>query len=277
MNKLALWLFSCFASSFLFFNLLDIIKLFPLSLHRGMYPWAVLLLCAFWVYLKKNEVREAMLAEKLFASPPLLLLGVGALAASFLLPKNVELSFTVFELLLACLGLFTIFFGKAAFIPGALLGIYGFTISFPLAVAKYVDFQYSIATVWMVVNVLKTFGFQVASYGQVISFPTIAGRGMSVFVDAACSGSASMTIFIAIFALMMLDIRLPNKSALYMLAFGLVGTTAQNVVRLVVLILAGYYYDSYGISVAHSYAGYILFPAWYAVFVYVYLRHARKR
>lgn len=268
-----LWLLSCFV--ILFFNLLVIAKL-SLPPHRGAYPWAVLFLCAFWVYLKKNEVKEAMLSEKLFASPQFLLLGAGALAASFLLPRNVGLPFIVFELLLAYLGMFAIFFGRAAFIPGVLLGIYGFTIGFPLAVAKYAGFQYSMATVWMVVNVLKTFGFQAASRGQVISFPNVAGSEMSVFIDAACSGSASMTIFIAIFALMMLDIRLPGKSALYMLAFGLMGTTAQNVLRIVVLILAGHYYGPYGILTAHSYAGYVLFPSWYVVFAYVYLRHAKR-
>jgi len=276
LRKLALWALSCLVISFLFLNKIRMPSWSYLHSH-GLYPWAVLFLCVLWIYIKRGEQIEAMVSEpEKFSGLPFIFLGVLALAASLLLPKDVELPSIVFEMLLAYLGLFVIFFGRAALIPTVLLGIYGFSVGFPVGVAKYLDPQYSLATVWMVVTALKTSGFQLMSQGQVISFLNANGREMSVFIDAACSGSASMAIFIAIFALMMLDIRLPNKSALYMLAFGVVGMTVQNVIRLIVIILAGHYYDYRGISVAHDYAGYILFPAWFFVFAYVYLKYAKR-
>lgn len=276
LRKLGLWVLSCLVISSLFLNKIRVPSWSYLHSY-GLYPWAVLFLCVLWIYIKRGEQTERMASESeaLFARPPFIFLGALALAASLLLPRDVELAGVVFEMLLAYWGLFVIFFGRAASIPGVLLGIYGFSVSFPAAVGTYLDPQYSLATVWMVVTALKTTGFQLTSHGQMISFLNTNGREMSVFINAACSGSASMAIFIAIFALMMLDIRLPNKGALYMLAFGVAGTTAQNVIRLIVLILAGYYYDYRGISTAHSYAGYVIFPVWFFVFAYVYLRYAR--
>lgn len=269
------WLLSCFAVSFLFLNNVRV-PTWSYFQSQGLYPWAVLMLCAFWIYLKRDELTERRQAEpEKFADLPFFLLGVGALALSLSMPRNVEIQALVFEILLACWGLFAILFGRAAILPGALLGIYGFSVAFPLAVARYLDAQYSLATVWTVVTVLKTSGFQAMSQGQSIIFTSASGREISLFINAACSGSASMSIFLAIFALMMLDIRLPARGAMYMLAFGVVGTTAQNVLRLIILVMAGYYYDYRGVWTAHSYAGYILFPVWFTVFAYVYLRYAK--
>lgn len=275
-SKLWLWALSCFVISFLF---LDKVRMPTWSYLQscGFYPWAVLLLCMLWLYNKRGEQIKKTLAEsEKSAGLPFILLGASILAVSLLMPRDVGLAGVVFEMLLAYLGIFIILFGRAALIPGILLGIYGFSMGFPVAIARYLDLQYSLATVWMVVAALKTSGFQLVSQGQMIRFPNINGSEISIFVNAACSGSASMTIFLAIFALMMLDIRLQNKNALYMLVFGVVGTTVQNVIRLIVIILAGYYYDYHGVSVAHSYAGYILFPAWFLVFAYVYLRYTRR-
>ena len=275
-SKLWLWALSCFVISFLF---LDKVRMPTWSYLQscGFYPWAVLLLCMLWLYNKRGEQMERMRSEsEKSAGLPYILLGASILAVSLLMPRDVGLAGVVFEMLLAYLGIFIILFGRAAILPGVLLGIYGFSVGFPVAIARYLDLQYSLATVWMVVAALKTSGFQLVSQGQMIRFPNINGSEISIFVNAACSGSASMTIFIAIFALMMLDIRLSNKNALYMFLFGVVGTTVQNVIRLIVIILAGYYYDYHGVSVAHSYAGYILFPVWFLIFAYVYFTYAKR-
>ena len=276
LRKLGMWALSCFVISFLF---LDKIRIPSWSYLQscGLYPWAVLLLCILWLYNKRGkQIKKMRVESEKSADLPHILGGMLVLAVSLSMPRDIGLAGIVFEMLLAYLGIFIIFFGRAAILPGVLLGIYGFSVGFPAAVARYMDMQYSLATVWMVVTSLKTTGFQLTSQGQIIGFPNAGGDELSVFVNAACSGSASMTIFIAIFALMMLDIRLPNRGALYMLVFGVVGTTVQNVIRIIIIILAGYYYDYHGISVAHAYAGYILFPAWFLLFAYVYFMYAKK-
>lgn len=279
-RKLMLWARSCFAVSFLFLflNNAGVRLSWSYFQSQGLYSWAVLFLCILWIYAKRGAQIEMIRAEskRMFSSPFFIFLGFIFLGVSFLLPRDMELSGIVFSMLLAYIGLFSVFFGRAAMMPGTLLSIYGFSIGFPVAVAKYLDPQYSLATTWMVVTPLKALGYPLVDQGQVVNFLSAGGREMSIFINAACSGSASMTIFISIFALMMLDIRLPGKGALYMLIFGVLGTTLQNVLRIIVLILAGYYYDFRGISTAHLYAGYILFPTWFLIFVYVYMRYARR-
>jgi len=188
-----------------------------------------------------------------------------------------SLPFLVFTLLLSSLGFFFIFFGEAAVMPSMLLGVYGFSIAFPATISRFFDPSYSLATAKVVTEVLNALGYQMNANGQVISFLDSSGQGISVFINAACSGSASLTLFIAIFILMMLDIRLPVNTALSMFFFGLAGTSVQNIIRLIILLLAGYYYGSGALWTAHLYAGYIIFPVWFAFFVLIYLRAYKKK
>ena len=102
------------------------------------------------------------------------------------------------------------------------------------------------------------------------------GREISLLVDAACSGSGSMSIFIALFALISLDIKLPKKGLLYLFIFGILGTTFQNVVRIAVIVFSGFYFGPQGVVAAHNYAGYVLFPLWFIAFVYIYFMYAKK-
>lgn len=75
---------------------------------------------------------------------------------------------------------------------------------------------------------------------------------------------------------MIVDTHLSKRKTGYMLIFGLLGTSLQNILRLIVLVFAGYWYGSSAVWTAHAYAGYILFPAWYALFAYVYLKQAKR-
>jgi exosortase/archaeosortase family protein len=132
-----------------------------------------------------------------------------------------------------------------------------------------------VATVWAVVSILKGIGYQILSQGQVIQFSGLSGD-ISIFIDSECSGSASMAVFIAIFALMMIDIKLPAKKAIPIFFFGVIGTTLQNILRLIILIISGYYYGKDALWTAHCYVGYIIFPIWFALFAFVYLRTAAQ-
>lgn len=131
---------------------------------------------------------------------------------------------------------------------------------FPLLISRYVGTQYSLATVLIVVSILTAFGYPITSQGQLIHIhsPT-NGIDIFAFIDAACSRSVSLGVFIAIFALMIIDIMLPVKEAASLFIFGVIGTSAQNILRLLVLILAGYYYGSEALWTAHTYAGYVIF------------------
>ena len=92
----------------------------------------------------------------------------------------------------------------------------------------------------------------------------------AVLVNAACAGPATMGLFIALFALMMLDRPLPARKAGCIFAFGIVGTWVQSLVRLIILLLVGYYYGEAALWTAHFWTIYVLFPLWYLIFLYVY-------
>ncbi|MCZ7381922.1 MAG: exosortase/archaeosortase family protein [Candidatus Methanoperedens sp.] len=134
---------------------------------------------------------------------------------------------------------------------------------------------YPMATTTFLVTLLSPL-IPIGNQGQTIHFLDVSGNTQNYFIDAGCSGSASLAIFLSLFCLMMLDAPLPWKKAGYMLIFGLVGTTLQNILRLAVLVFAGYWHGSETVWTAHTYAGYILFPAWYALFAYVYLKQRKK-
>ena len=272
-----LWVIICIIISIIFFhefwaNIGTLLSFSYLQQH-GVYPWFVLFLCFVWLWLERAEISERMSIEKIYASPPFIILGLTLFVLALVLSDSSQL--IVFQLLLACAGIFTILFGAAVYIPILLLGVYGFTLVFPILITKFAEVQYSVATVWAVVSILKGFGYQILSQGQVIQFSGLSGD-ISIFIDSECSGSASMAVFIAIFALMMIDIKLPAKKGVYMFLFGIVGTTLQNILRLMILIMSGYYYGKDALWSAHCYAGYIIFPIWYALFAFVYLRTATQ-
>lgn len=271
-KKLVVWLVLSLIFLLLFFQSLwqNMGSLFsPAYIQKkGAYPWAVLLLCALWIYIKRGEISKKMRAE---AGRTFIFAGVAAVAMSMTIQFE-ELPFLVFAFLLSSLGFFFIFFGEAGIIPAVLLGVYGFTIAFPVMFSKFFEVPYALATVKIVTGILNAFGYSINAKGQIISFFDISGKNISAFVGAPSSGIASITIFIAIFVLMMLDVTLPARKAVPLFLFGLLGTCFQNILRLIILILTGYYYGSAALWKAHDYAGYVIFPAWFAVFVFIYLK-----
>ena len=282
-KKFVVWLVLCLFISILFFrelwSNLETLLSFDYIQSHGAYSWFVLLLCILWIWMKRVEIRRGMQTRgsPFFIAAGLIMLVVSLTASlHYSSTHSLGYGFIVFLMLLACLGIFTIFFGEACLIPSALLGIYCFALVFPLLISRYAGTQYSLATVLIVVSILTAFGYPITSQGQLIHIHLPANNiNLPVFIDAACSGSASLGVFIAIFALMMIDIMLPAKKAASLFIFGVVGTSVQNILRLVVLILAGYYYGSEALWTAHIYAGYVIFPVWYAFFAYVYLRQVR--
>lgn len=242
-------------------------KLSPAYIEKtGAYPYIVLAMCVILLFLKKTQI-IALMKNK--TRLPYTIIGISLSALSMLIQAD-EPTIQIFALLLLWSGIFTAFFGKASRIPLALLGIYGFALVFPPLVSMAGNF-FPMATTTFLVTLLSPL-IPISNQGQTIHFLDASGNTQSYFIDAGCSGSASLAIFLSLFCLMMLDAPLPWKKAGYMLIFGLVGTTLQNILRLAVLVFAGYWYGSETVWTAHAYAGYILFPAWYALFAYIYLK-----
>jgi len=112
----------------------------------------------------------------------------------------------------------------------------------------------------------------VGNEGQLISIVNSEGIRMLFFIDAGSSGSASLVISLTVFALMLIDIRLPSKYILPLFLFGIIGTSVQNILRLVLLLAANCHLGMEATWQVHDYAGYVLFPIWFSIFIYVYLK-----
>ncbi len=204
-----------------------------------------------------------------------LVVGMGLVAGAILVPSSRD--FMVFQVLLASLGVFVIFFGKAARIPSILLGIYGFVISFPLTIERFAELPYSMSAMKPMMWILNGLGYSLQSQRQWIHFTSSSGESVSVVVTAACAGPATMGVLIALFALMMLDTPLSPRKAGYVFLFGVVGTWIQSVIRLIILMVVGYHLGEGAMWITHFWTIYILFPLWYLLFAYVYFRQARGK
>ncbi len=183
--------------------------------------------------------------------------------------------FKIFMLLLAWLGLAFVFFGEAVSMPALILCIYGFGISFPKLVGVFAGLQYAQATTWITYNIAQFF-IPIDVTGTAVSMITLQGDNLMVEINAACSGAASMSVFLVVFALMSLDVPLPRRDCAAMLLFGIIGTSLQNILRLVLLLLAGYNSGHSAIQGGESIAGYIIFPLWYVLLAFVYLGYAKR-
>ncbi len=105
-----------------------------------------------------------------------------------------------------------------------------------------------------------------------LQFTTAAGLPVTVFITSACSGIYSFAIFSAAFAAYVLaeQRQLTKRVGLFFI-LGIAFAYVANVMRMVIIILIGYHYDTQGTGTqallfAHSNAGWIIFLGWVALF-----------
>lgn len=273
--RLIIWLATCLVISIVSFGELWAKLpqwLSPEGLQRyGVFHWGVLGLCILWLWLKRKDILPRMQAARLRL--PFVLAGVALLALAILLPRHDD--FLVFLMLLGFLGAFSIIFSRASIIPAILLTIYGFSVAFPILMMGWLGEPSAILMTNTVIAVTGILGLPVASRGVVLQFDSLTGDAVSTAVTPGCVGYATIGVFIALFSLMMLDIRLPLKKAWYVFLFGLVGTWLQNIIRIVISVVAGYHWGWGGLEAMHHNLAYIIFPLWYALFTFVYLKQAQ--
>lgn len=274
--RFSVWVAVCLVISVVSFGELWpklVVWLSPSGLQRyGLFQWGVLGLCAIWVWLKRKDI-AAHMREKVGLA--YLIGGAALLSVSILGPQRDE--YLVFLLLLGWLGAFAMLFGRSATIPTILLAIYGFSLAFPVFATRYAGEASAAIVVSVVAGILTGMGLPVGHEGPLFRFTSANGEVMSTVVSADCSGYITMGIFLALFALMMLDVRLPPGKAWYVFLIGLAGTWLQNIIRIVITLVAGYYWGSDGFNATHLNISYFIFPAWYALFAYIYIKQAGRR
>lgn len=276
-TRLIIWLTACLAILVISFGELWVKLpkwLSPDGLEcHGVFHWGVLGLCILWLYLKRKDILPRMQTGG--RNFPFMLGGVALLVLSIFLPRSDD--FLVFLMLLGWLGIFTMIFSRAAVIPAILLVIYGFSLVFPMLMLRWLGEPSAILVLNTVTPITQMLGLPITNQGQVLHFTSVNGDVISTTVSPDCAGYVTMGVFIALFALMMLDIRLPLKRAWYVFLLGLVGTWLQNIVRIVVSVAAGYYGGLDALETMHANIAYVIFPLWFALFAFIYLRQAGWR
>jgi len=239
----------------------------------GVFHWGVLALCILWLWLKRADILPWMQRARL--SLPFIVAGSALVALPSFLTRFDNLF--VFPVLMGWLGFFTIFFGRAAMVPSALLAIYGFSLVFPIIMVEWFG-EPSVVPVTKTVSIITAMlGLPVEFEGAAIQYTSLTGDVISRIITPDCAGYQTIGVFIALFSLMMLDIRLPLKKAWWVFLLGLTGTWLQNIIRVVVSVAAGYYWGSGAIDTMHSNISYVIFPLWYALFAFIYLWQAGWR
>jgi|Deesub1362A_J573_1020465.scaffolds.fasta_scaffold00098_102 exosortase/archaeosortase family protein len=277
--KLVMWVGSSAVISLFFVDVfLSAPTIFSVSYlqSNGVYSWLIFLLCIFWIFLKKDEIIKKIKWDRLIPSIPFFVLGVIILAVSLGVSEFIStFSFKVLALILSYTAIFAIFFGSAAIVPLALIVIYGFSMSFPFLISFFLEKYYTSLSIWLTASIFKIFGILPLVSGQNFEYFSVSGDKISVLIDSRCSGTASLSVFMALFFLMVLDIRLPTRKAVRLFLFGITGTFMQNILRLLVVLFAGYLYGYKALLSAHTYAGYIIFAVWFSTFTVIYLREAK--
>jgi exosortase/archaeosortase family protein len=275
-------LFACLTLAFFVFwsafaNVAPLLNYAALK-QNGFYIWAVLGLCIVWGYMKRTEIvgaaRTGTDGRWVLAGSVLAAASIGLLyyAANFV----ESLPLTLFAIAFVVVALFALFFGKASKIPLMLLGVFGIAVVFPALLESAVAAPFQRATAVLCVSTLQLARVPVTLSGVTVTLNSLVGSNIIVDVDTRCAGSDSLAIFLAIFALMLIDRRPGNRAVLGLFIFGVVGAYLQNFVRLLALFTAGYYYGANALWAVHDYASYILFPVWFLGFAVVYLKYARK-
>jgi len=230
-------------------------------------PWAVLALCFIFLVAKRKEVLKSHDNKHRIL---FFILGLILIISAILMPASED--FLVFQVLLASLGVFVMIFGRGAKIPSILFIIYGFAISFPLAVQYYAENIYAQTASAPVIAVMSALNYPIQNNGNMLHFVSTGGEPIRVAITAACAGPSTMALFIAIFSLMVMDRPLKVKRTVSFFLFGLVGTWFQNIIRLVIIIMAGYYLGERALLTAHFWTIYALFPLWYLIYAFLYMK-----
>jgi exosortase/archaeosortase family protein len=95
---------------------------------------------------------------------------------------------------------------------------------------------------------------------------------VTVVISTSCSGIYSFGIFAsALVAFLLTEYESPSRRLWLLLALGFLASYVANLLRMVIIVLVGYYTDSaqsdlQNLLLAHSYAGWIIFLGWLALF-----------
>ncbi|MCL5935443.1 MAG: exosortase/archaeosortase family protein [Firmicutes bacterium] len=235
-------------------------------------PYGMMVLCLLFLLSRRNKLKEEMARPVTGRDYMYIAVGLALITAAVILPG--ETDFVLLKLFMTLVGAFAVVFGRAAKTPAVLLAVFAAATTFPLFVASYFEWIYAKAAIIPLKAFALLLGLPLGGDGQILNLLTGTGQSITVMVKAACAGPSTMGFFLGLFGLMYMDMPLPLKRVWAVFAFGVAGTWLQSVIRLLIILAAGHYLGENALWTAHFWTIYLLFPAWYLVFVLVYFKQA---
>ena len=176
------------------------------------------------------------------------------------------------------LGLFLIFFESSAlreaFTPVFLIvaGVSSSLVSHWLEhyFAGYIPYFLS-----LIVAILRLLGVEaVAHPPDAIVLQTVRGP-LALGFAWGCVGVSSMLIFLIVLVITLFEEPASLRTKLLWGAMGAFGVFVMNVVRLIIIFLAGCFYGSDVGAKLHYFIGYVLFILWLLIFFYAFSKRRR--
>ena len=179
------------------------------------------------------------------------------------------------------LGLFLIFFHffalKEAFAPLFLI-VAATSSSFISVWLKPFLTPFADDFAQIIVSILRMLGINTYIYNigntPVIDFSSLSGNIISSVFVYECMGVYSTLVFSIILVVVLFEDPSGFKMKLAYSIAGLFGTFALNIVRVIMIFLADYFYGAEVGGTIHYALGYILFSSWLVCFLYIYSKRA---
>lgn len=152
---------------------------------------------------------------------------------------------------------------------------------FDLSIAKWLTRLTGI----IVTSILKLFGMNITgtTWDSDRGITIVSFNGPSdasvIGIDAACSGIHSLTIFIVVFFVMILEARKRlawNYKIAVITLFGILGTYFVNLVRVSIILTIDYFKGWAVAGPVHNYLGYVFLMVWIPLFWFFVLSWGQK-
>lgn len=131
-------------------------------------------------------------------------------------------------------------------------------------------------------GILSVLGIDSSAQGLYLQFVTANGSSLQIGIAASCAGIYSFGIFLAAFlAFVLSEFTIFTRRIALLLAIGVFFTYIANLLRMTIVVLAGYYNGMgmvndpapFTLLWTHAYAGEIIFICWVALFWWVAFKY----
>lgn len=230
------------------------------------------LLGLLWLYTRRKGLAAGMREGR--SAGGAILAAIAVIAAALLLPHGAEWKAHYGSIFGLCSGLalFAGVFPRASSfaLRAVAPGFAGVVVAH--AIRTFAPQQAIMAPIVTGVPLLSALGLPVTHQGAVVQTIGPAGEQVFIPVTMGCSGHIGIGAVAGLFVLMSLDVRSTWKRSALVLAIGVAGAWVQNLLRLEILYVVGHFWGTDVMWTVHPYLSYVVFPAYYALFVFIWLR-----